>query len=88
MDIQALQKELDDIQEKRNDLEFQLETCKERRDKKLKEKILSDLRILSNRASHINFKLGRYRYPEEEMVEYSPGQKMPANVYHWLIGKD
>lgn len=79
---QRLEKELAGIQEQRIQLEADLKQCEDVHDK---EKIKKELRELGRRALRISFKLGRYRYPEGENVEYKPGEFISANVYHWLI---
>lgn len=66
------------------ELEYDLKECKERRDRPQQDRIKKELRVLSNRAKHILFKLGKYRYPEGEAVEYESGEFMDANIYHWL----
>jgi len=84
MDLKRLEAELSQINEKKHELEEQLKQCKSVRDYVQEEKIRKDLKILANKAKHLLFKLGKFRYPEEEFVEYEPGQYMDANVYHWL----
>lgn len=85
MDRELLEKELAEIQGKKIALEADLKQCKDVRDYVQKEKIEKELRQLARRAKGILFKLGRYRYPEGEMVEYKPGEFMDANVYYRLI---
>lgn len=84
MDPKQLEVELSEINEKRRELEEELKQCKPTRDYVQEEKIRKDLKVLANKAKHLLFKLGKFRYPEGEYVEYEPGQYMDANVYHWL----
>ena len=79
-----MEAELTRINERHGELEAELLQCKERRDKVQKKRIMNELKVLSNRAKHILSKQGKYEYPEDEIVEHSPGQFMSANVYHWL----
>jgi rRNA-processing protein FCF1 len=86
MDREVLEKELTEIQQKRIALEADLKQCKEvHNDFVEKETIEKELKKLARRAKRILFKLGRYRYAEDEMVEYKPGERISANIYHWLI---
>ena len=79
-----IKKQLFEINEQRSELEERLNQCKQRRDRIQEKQIKRDIKVLANRAKHLLFKLGKYRYEEDEAVEYSPGQIMPANLYHWL----
>ena len=83
---ELLEKELAEIQEKKIALEADLKQCKDVRDYVQKEKIEKEIRELGRRAKKILFKLGRYSYPEGEVVEYKPGEFISADTYHWLIG--
>lgn len=82
MDNERLKKELAQIDEERIRLEGDLKTC---RDEVLEKKILRELRTRAARTKAILFKLGRYKFPEDEMIEYEPGKFMPANEYWWLM---
>ena len=84
MNKEAIQKELSGINEKKRDLEEELKQCKSVRDYVQQDRIRKEIRVLANRAKHLLFKLGKYRYEEGDPVEYSPGEFMDANVYHWL----
>lgn len=84
MDEAVLQSQLSEINERRMDLEHDLKQCKDRRDKVQAEAIKKELRVLANKAKHLLFRLGKYRYGEDEAVEFEPGRYMDANVYHWL----
>lgn len=84
MDKKAMETELSQINDRRKELEHDLKLCKEVRDRPRQDTIRKELKVLSNRAKHLLFKLGKYRYPEGEAVEYEPGQFMDANAYHWL----
>jgi hypothetical protein len=84
MDKEALKSELKQIDERRRELEQDLKQCKEGRDRPQEERIRKELRVLANKGKHIRFKLGIYKYPEGDMVEFQPGEFMDANIYHWL----
>ena len=84
MDKEVLRAERARNNERLGELEAELLQCKERRDKVQKKKIMNELRVLASRQRHIAFKLGEFRYEEDEVVEHSPGEFMPANIYHWL----
>ena len=84
MDKKTLESDLKQINERRRDLEEDLKQCKERRDRPQADRIRKELRVLANKAKHILFKLGKYKYPEGDAVEFRPGEFMDANIYHWL----
>ncbi len=90
MDRKGLLKaELSEISKRRGELEKELKEIKANKDRSPAEayrmdRIKMDLQVLQNKAKHLLFKLGSYRYPEGKSVEYEPGQYMDANVYHWL----
>lgn len=88
MDRELLEKELESIQERRADLEADLKQCKDVRDYVQEKKIKKELGELARRAKRILFKLGRYYYPEDEMVEHQQGEFIDANTYNWLVGDD
>jgi hypothetical protein len=83
-DKKALKLKLKEISELAKELEYDLKQCKERRDRPQEHRIRKELRVLANKAKHIRFKLGEYKYPEGEVVEFQPGEFMDANMYHWL----
>lgn len=83
--ILSMEAELKDINERRMELEHDLKLCKENRDRIMQDKTRKELKVLSNRTKHLLFKLGKYKYPEGEPVEFEPGRFMDANAYHWLI---
>ena len=85
MDHKILKVELDQIDRHRGELEAELLQCKERRDRVQKKRIEKELKVLASRSKHLLFKLGKYKYPEDEVSEYSPGQFMSARVRHWLM---
>jgi len=49
------------------------------------EKLEREIAICANKIKATLFKMGRYRYPKDQMIEYAPGQFMPANQYYWLL---
>jgi len=51
----------------------------------LAEKIDKELDILSRRQKYILWKLGLYKFSEDEVVEYEPGKFMEADKYYWLM---
>ena len=79
-----LESELNQINERHMELEHDLKQCKERRDRPQQDRIRKELRVLANKAKHILFKLGKYKYPKGDAVEFRPGEFMDANIYHWL----
>jgi hypothetical protein len=83
MDRELIKKELSQIQERRLDLEADLKQCKEGRDSVQKKKIQKEMSTLARKAKHFLFRLGRYRYPEDEIIEYD-GEQMDANTFYWL----
>ena len=44
-----------------------------------------ELEILKRKQKHVLYRLGRYNFKEDEVVEYEPGRFMPASQYYWLI---
>jgi hypothetical protein len=83
VDRELLEKELSQIQERRLKLEANLKQCKEGRDSVREKKIQKEISTLARRAKHRLFRLGRYRYPEEEVVKFDGGE-MDANTFFWL----
>jgi len=53
----------------------------------LAEKMDKQLDILSRKQKYILWKLGLYKFSEDEMVEYEPGKFMKAEKYYWLLEK-
>lgn len=82
---ERLKKELVQIKEEVIQFEADLKTCKKNRDEVLEKKILRELRDRAARTKQVLFKLGLYRYPEDELVELSGGEFIDANTYYRLI---
>ena len=78
------QKELDRINMLQKESELRYEECKKARDVAGMRASREECKVLAARAKLLLFKMGKYRYPDDEMVEYEVGQFMPANVYHLL----
>jgi len=85
IDKEAKEAELERIQKRRSVLEKELKRAKKSGDYDRQERLEHELLILSNKSKAILFSQGKYRFPKDEMVEYAPGQFMPANQYYWLL---
>lgn len=78
-----IESELSQIQSRRKEIEVSLEQAEQQENDEKAEEITKELEKLAARVKHLLFKLGKYRYPDDETIEIN-GQVMPANVYHWL----
>lgn len=85
MNPDEIQQKLNDLIQKRLELEEKLKQYKQQwRDRTLQDAIRKELRIVQNKARHLAFKQGKYRYSEDEKIEIAPGIEISANDYHWL----
>ena len=51
----------------------------------LAEKIDKQVEVLSKKQKYILWRLGLYKFPEDEMVEFRPGEYMSTEQYYWLL---
>lgn len=76
--------ELKELEALKKEAQGKYDRCLNERNASGMRDAMDELSVIANRAKHLLFKIGKYRYPDDEVVEYEPGHFMPANVYHML----
>ena len=49
------------------------------------DKLDKELDTLRRKQKYVLWKLGKYKYQDDEAVEFEPGQFMDAEHYNWLM---
>ena len=77
--------QIEQLQARRRALEKELKQAEKRGNYNQVDECERQMTVCANKIKRNLFRLGRYRFPADEMVEYAPGQFMQANQYYWLL---
>ena len=84
MDNKEREAALDELDKKYKTLKIQREEAKASGKSEQIESIDRQIEVIKNQTKHHLFKLGKYRYPDDEEIQIGPGQYINANLFHWM----